>query len=309
MEYLYQVCFDTEYIFPNSEKISPSKNTNLTTYKILVNPFTTKYDPNMNFWSDLLIGIANLTDLKINYFLNSGLNKTTEENAKFVCKRVCDASNGNFEANVLLKDPELNRDIYYRLGDLLELSHQCDVIIGTDSLTAHMAPLGNCLSLVVGLLEHKAWHVPNNKSFFFDQQLQVDDLIMGMSTILKGSHLQRIHHDYIADEEWLTISKLVDNKSNQFSIRMDTPINYAELVEFFEIRDLLIKRTRNDPIHRYLLTDDLYYIERQPQKLENPTEKLDYQAYLEGLWFNWENSNLRKFIRIIHANKVGGDKK
>jgi hypothetical protein len=196
---------------------------------------------------------------------------------------------------------------------MLEETAACHAVVGTDSFTAHMAALFDCLSLVIGEPVHTAWHVPHERCFYFNRQALASETVAAMRLILAHVRDAAIQQPRTRAPSWADTATRLNGLTIQLGERFELADGPGEdeLVCDFqslaEARDTFVSLAAADPAFSSLMVDRQYLPTFWFAHDANTDEETDRRAYLEARWEEWNNSNLRKYIALIDNHTAAQD--
>lgn len=265
---------------------------------IVVSPFTSKYDPSRIYWSHLISSLVAPSEPRpVRFLLDTGKGAATERFALAV-QRSAAARVG---ANVSVELAPADGRRHLTLDGLLRVMEGADVVLCADTWSAHAAPLMGCTSLVVARPELEPWRVPHPRSFYFDAEDPIDDVIHGLRQVLRhcglGGAAGRAPFPPPAARR---LDVLTERLQLEFASGRAAggAANWRGLYEEF----LSAYGTAIGDLHRWppefcsLLADTAYDRPlRGPEAGRPPAALL---RHLQDQLERWQNTNLRKYLRL-----------
>jgi hypothetical protein len=146
------------------------------TFTLFVSPFTSKYDPSMQYWKNTLLKLCEYVP---RILLDSGPNLTTERFAAGLRSAVVGAY---ASVNIDLCRSDGRRTI--SLSDAIYAMSQAHAVLCTDSYAAHAAPLTGCTTCVIARRGLERWRVPYPGNFYLRAEDPLEDVVQAIITVL-----------------------------------------------------------------------------------------------------------------------------
>jgi hypothetical protein len=266
--------------------------------RIFVSPFTSKYDPSVVYWSSLLSSIyPSVPPQPVEFHIDPGANLTTERFSTALARsassrsatgvRFCVASNSN--ARTL--------DLAGVLSSM-EVSH---AVICADSFAAHAGPLFGLPTLVVARAGLENWRTPANGSYYFDVEQSSVEIGRAMRVLLEASVVIAPEMDALAGFPWHAIGARLDQATQALSFALGQCAGgqrlngeYDDFVESY--RDVVSTLDEWPREYSGILRDSNY---ARTWRSANDQPDPDAVRHLQDMLFAWENTNLRKLLRLV----------
>jgi len=279
-------------------------------FRILVNPFSTKANPNVETWMQLITGLALLArcDFPMKFVVNTGLDDGAEAFVLDLVRACADHLPQWASVEPLLKPGCTGPDRFLLLPDMLKETAICHAVMGTDSFTAHMAPLFDCLSLVIGDPVHLPWHVPHERCFYLNQHAPVSETVEGMQLILSSIRDAILGSGHDNSRHWTDSAAQLNALTTQLGRCFVEPdrLSEADLLSAFQVlaetRDAFVSMAMRTPALSKLMVDRHYPTTVRFTLDDSANEEADRRVYLEARWEEWNNSNLRKYIALLNRH-------
>jgi hypothetical protein len=271
--------------------IRHSRISNTGPRRIFVSPFTSKYDPSVVYWSNLLGNIyAQLPRRPVEFHIDPGANLTTERFSVALARsaasrcardvRFCIASNGHTRT--------------LDLADVMSCIEASQVVICADSFAAHASPLFELPTLVVARTGLENWRTPAPGSYYFDVEQASSETAQGMRVLIDASAEELHGFPYKGmgvrlDQATATLSRALRESAK------GSPLNgeYDDFVESY--RDVISTLPDWPREYKGVLCDTEY-----GRVWRNAQGDLSVEAvrHLKDVLASWENTNLRKLLRL-----------
>jgi hypothetical protein len=155
---------------------------NAGAFRIFVSPFTSKHEPSLIYWTRLLASLSNLyASREIEVVLDAGASFSTERFTSSILRAVGARADGRMRFRIA-RDPD-SRTLSLR-GALSEMESS-DALICADSYAAHAGPLFGCTTLVIARLGLESWRTPFERSFYFDSEQPLEEILRAIGRILE----------------------------------------------------------------------------------------------------------------------------
>ena len=147
--------------------------------RILASPFTSKYDPSLMYWSNLL---ANLFpeggSAAVEFVIDPGASLATARFAEALQRSATARSASNVKYAIAGDSRTLG------LADFLGELERAHAVVCADSFAAHASPQFGCTTIVIAKPGLENWRTPSSQSFYFDVERPVKELLAGMRAVL-----------------------------------------------------------------------------------------------------------------------------
>jgi hypothetical protein len=265
--------------------------------RIFVSPFTSKYEASVVYWSKILASLGAVPFRRnIEFILDPGASLTTERFASALLRSgaSCASSATRFRT---ASDPD-SRTL--GLAGVFSELEQCDVVLCADSFAAHAGPLFDCATLVMAHAGLESWRTPYERSFYFDMEQPISDVLPAMTRILEQfsgdaaqvaaalpSEAIELHRatgrlkKIIEDSHQVTASALNGNYDSFAA-------SYAAVADNLQERSGCPAGLLHDADYR-----------RTWPSIELKADDDDELRRLHARLDRWENTNLRKFLGLI----------
>jgi ADP-heptose:LPS heptosyltransferase len=265
--------------------------------RIFVSPFSSKYDPSARYWSTLLATLVPADAARpVRFVLDPGPNATTHRFATAVARAAAARTRepgvthivGAFDEPARLSLP----------GVFAEL-RRAELALCADSYVAHAAPRFGCSTLVVASPGLENWRVPGPRSFYFDAESPIGDVVSAMRQVLDLHGLASVVRPEVGDaEERLAraddeLGKAVTNCAGPAELR-------GAYERFTAAQAEVVARIAEWPPSAAPLACDYAY--DLPARTLNGNraipDELESQErrFVENHWLVWRNTNLRKYL-------------
>jgi len=267
--------------------------------RVFVSPFSSKYDPSPRYWTSLLSTLVpDHRGRPVRFILDPGPNSTTQRFASGVTRAAAARSHQPGVSHTVAV-PDRTSGLSLR-GVFAELK-RADVVVCADSFAAHAAPRMGCTTLVVASPGLEDWRVPSDRSYYFDAELSIGDLVSGMRTVLglHGIGAKAVPRPPVGNAE----QRLVGADAELGQAVADDA-SFSELCAVYErfcaVREDVIARLADWPPAAATLAGDHAY-EIQARNLNGyrrlpPGFERDARNFVKNHWLTWRNTNLRKYL-------------
>lgn len=280
--------------------------------EIFVSAFTSKYDPSPIYWSRLLCLLSKAAgERPVRFVLDRGTNFST---ARF-SEQVAVSAQARVGANVRFEVAGASKGRYPNLADVFSQIERSHVVVCSDSFAAHIAPLFECITLVLAAEGLENWRVPSRRSYYFDAAANSDAVAEGMREVLLtawGKPAKRPFQSEMelrVDSATRRLARVMDNGRNG---EIGTLLRVFE--DFVGTFAEIASELGEDRSGSGMLFDDFSYADaltsylgtlRASSQAPSNGDALnrDTFVHLEDHWQQWENTNLRKYL----AMKAGRD--
>ncbi len=272
-------------------------------FRVFVSPFTSKYEPSAIYWGRLLASLGSeASPQPVEFVLDPGTNLQTERFSALVARSATAQAGGRSTFRVARGASTRT----LKLGEVFTELEQCDAAICADSFVAHAAPLFDLTTLVIAKAGLENWRTPSTRSYYFYLEQPLDDLCAAASMILRSTRHSR---DFVEpaplsvgpggtrlDAATRSLAAALGNGGLESGHGLN-----GSLEEFLKSYGDVIAALASWPgDYHGLLTDVPYASEWRPG--EDATRRLDRAGWrhLQHRVERWEQTNLRKFLRLIH---------
>jgi hypothetical protein len=261
------------------------------TKRIFVSPFTSKYDPSVVYWSSLLGSIFPQSPRRpVEFHIDPGANLTTERFSLALARsaasrcpsevRFCVASNGHSRT--------------LELAGVMSSIEESHIVICADSFAAHAGPLFGLPTLVVARAGLENWRTPAHNSYYFDVDQPSGETAQAMRVLIDASAEELGAFPYKAIATQLhqattSLSRSLRECANGSSLNGE----YDFFVESY--RDLISTLSDWPREYKGMLCDTEYSRVWRTARGQLSVEAL---RHLEDVLARWENTNLRKLLRL-----------
>jgi len=272
--------------------------------RVFVSPFTSKYDPSLPYWSRLLAGLGRggAYGRDLEFHLDAGAGLTTERFASALLRSVA-ADRAPGVQFRLTCDPG-SRTL--SLSGVFRELETAEAVLCADSFAAHAGPLFGCATMVIARAGLENWRTPYARSFYFDLEQPFEEMLAAMRGILArlaggpssgalpfAVDSTALHAATRQMKEWLEQQtgaySTLDGAYDRFAVTYDSVIgNLAQWPNEWAglLRDVDYRTTWQTPGGRVRGTDGA--------SIRHLRTQLD----------RWENTNLRKFLRLACGPEV-----
>jgi hypothetical protein len=271
--------------------------------RVFVSPFTSKYEPSAIYWGQLLATLGQEHSSRpVEFVLDPGSNLQTERFSALVAR----AAGVTAAKGVTFRVARGASARTLRLAEVFTELEQCDAAICADSFLAHAAPLFGLTTLVIAKAGLENWRTPSARSYYFYLEQPLEELSAAIRTILRraiqsgNSGQTEPVLDQPGASRLDTATRSLAAALGNGGFEDGHGLN-GHLVEFLESYADVIGGLASWPRDcQGLLTDVPYASEWRPA--EEPSRRLDRAGWrsLQQRVERWEQTNLRKFLRLIH---------
>lgn len=150
-------------------------------FRVFVSPFTSKYDPSLAYWSQLLAELgAPGTPRPLCFSIDPGAGRASERVARALARSAA----ARVPAGVSVEVARGGGERRLSLPAVFALLAGCQAVVCADSFAAHAAPQLGCTTLVVAQQGLEPWRVPSERSFYFRAEDPVGEVAAGMREVL-----------------------------------------------------------------------------------------------------------------------------
>lgn len=277
-------------------------------------PFTSKYDPSPRYWTRLLCSLLPAEPARpVRVVVDPGTNSSTRRFSAQLAQAAAAHHDGT-AVTVEQATPDVRQRLSVR-GVFAELD-RADVVVCTDSFTAHAAPLFGCTTLVLARPGLENWRAPHPRSFHFDGDGPLADVVGGMRQVLGHHGVLRPQDRQVpplgAPEQRLVaagrdLARLLAGghggaDGGDGSSGADVERVRAAYSCLAAARDAVVQRLPGWPADaRGLLRDEAYEIPMRRLESERPVPRWARPAvlnHMEHHWLRWRNTNLHKYLEL-----------
>ena len=266
--------------------------------RVFVSPFSSKYDPSPRYWSTLLSTlIPDGAGRAVQFVLDPGPNSTTHRFATEVA-RAAAARGRQAAVSYAVAGAAGGR---LPLTGVFEELKRADVVVCADSFAAHAAPRMACTTLVVASPGLENWRVPSDRSYYFDAETPIGELVAGMRQILE---LHGIGQTVTARPSVGDAEERLAHADAELERAVAANASLVELCAAYErfraARDEVVNRLEAWPPSAATLTGDYAY--EIPARDLNGDHTFpaglepDTRIFVKNHWLTWRNTNLRKYL-------------
>jgi hypothetical protein len=269
-------------------------------FRIFVSPFTSKYEPSLQYWSRILGSLNRLSCSRgLEFVLDAGASLATERFAA----ALIGASRSLHGAPVRFRIAADRDSRTLSLSGVLGEMERCEAVICADSFAAHAGPVFGCATLVVARAGLESWRTPSSRSFYFDSEQPLDQVQSAMAAILQviaqpGGEAQLPSP---AVDLHLATCRLQGALTNAMILNAS-----ALSGEYGDFRVAFDNVARNPQGSAAcppgLLADSSYqrrWLEIDAEELAGRREETIRRLRVEVA--RWENTNLRKFLGLAYG--------
>lgn len=271
---------------------------------IYVNPFTSKFDPSLVYWSRLLSALVPPSPPRpVRFSVDPGPNPATAQFAAALVRSAAARLPGGVEA--LVARP--TGGALPSLQQVFAQIEQAQVVICSDSFTAHAAPLFGATVLVLADAGLQDWRVPSAASYYFDAEAPIEQVVAAMRQVLwlgqpaplAGTPpLSAAEHDLIGAT---TALRRVAHECAAADLA-SVQTAYRHFVTAYQ---QVVTRLDDWPAEFRGLLDDVAYARRLHPPVDHaavPPELASASLrHLRDRLQQWENTNLCKYLdRIVN---------
>ncbi|MFO7562826.1 MAG: hypothetical protein R6X02_09310 [Enhygromyxa sp.] len=146
--------------------------------KLLVTPFTSKYDPQLEYWERLLSALVAGPN-RVRLRIEPGTNPGTVAFARALAKSLQARCSPGSTAGLLAPTP-------VSLDVLLGAIADADVVLGVDTFAAHAAPRLGTTSVILASAGLEFWRAPGPYSFYLPETAPVPALAAAIELLLEA---------------------------------------------------------------------------------------------------------------------------
>jgi hypothetical protein len=270
-------------------------------FRIFVSPFTSKYNPSLIYWSQVLSSLR-CSQRPAEFVLDPGTNSATERFSSALVKSARAQAAPGIRFSLA---GQRGRGLPLQgVFTEMERSH---VVLCADSFAAHAGPLFGCTTLVVAAPGLENWRTPSGQSYYFDTAQPAGEMAVAMRKILDHT-FDRTHDGPAMDLSNTFVEEAF--RLNQATYRLKILLQDAKTQIDGELADAYMKFVESyNAVIRNLdewrdecsaLFHDVDYARTWRRDLGsgNLTEQ-DGLDHLQTALAQWENTNLRKLLRPI----------
>jgi hypothetical protein len=264
--------------------------------RVFVSPFSSKYDPSPVWWSALVSLLApSGSGRPVELVLDPGPNARTRRFAAGVARAAAARAAQGVSCSVAGAEPG-----GLALPEVFEELARTDVVLCADSFAAHAAPRYGCTTLVVASPGLESWRVPSGRSYYFDAERPLAELVTAMRPVLAlhgvGGNGSAPPVGDVERRLARADAELADAVSNGSTL--------AALCTAYErfgaARHEVVGRVAGWPPDARALTRDHAYDEPARSLDGGPSAAAAFEAdtrrFVQNSWLGWRNTNLRKYL-------------
>lgn len=290
-------------------QLRPESHPNRHEFVVLVSPFTSKFNASQRYWGKLLASVAAIdTDVTVRFRIETGPNQATEAFAMELAKVAAASAPPGVSFDLA---PSKGRNA--SLTEFFDCLKQADAVIAADSFLAHAAPAFRVPAMIIGRDGVENWRVPDANNFYFRMGDAIPDVALTVRELIReliGAASPDVRPLHRVRPECRDLQRASDRLAgalfsadqNLLRIREDwTACHHAycrvaaELKHWPACFDAML----NDKAYEHLMgpwpeVHDDRDIDSEPALL----------LHLQDRFQNWNNSNLRKYLRGFHRSSV-----
>jgi hypothetical protein len=274
-------------------------------FRIFVSPFTSKYEPSAVYWSQILASLFPAgPHSTVEFVLDPGTNLETERFSRSVARSAAARAQGGVQFRVARGAGSR----ILSLDEVFQELEQCDAAICADSFLAHAAPQFALTTLVVAKAGLENWRTPWERSYYLYLEQPLEETVAAMRVVLettmRGPDLPSLAHT------GQTHGGRLDAATRSLACALgDAPGAHGlngHVAEFVESYAAMVEDLPRWPRECRGLWNDVAYKGEWVWRKE-PPERKDAAAviHLRDRVARWEQTNLRKFLRLICEPCVG----
>jgi hypothetical protein len=267
--------------------------------RVFVSPFSSKYDPSPRYWSALLATLVpDETARAVRFVLDPGPNRATGSFAAGVARA---AAARRPKAGVSFTVAHADRGGTLSLPGVFAELARAELAVCADSFTAHAAPRMACTTIVVASPGLENWRVPSDRSYYFDAETPLADLVAGMRQILElhGVGAAASVKPPVGDPE----ARLAAADA-ELGAAVTDDAGFEALCSAYErfsaARAAVLGRVADwPPAAAALAADHGYDIPARDLNGHRATPaglEPDLRRFVQDHWLSWRNTNLRKYL-------------
>jgi hypothetical protein len=267
-------------------------------FRVFVSPFTSKYEPSVLYWSRLLNRLADLTSGRaVEFVLDAGASLSTERFAVSLLHAAGPRPGGRVKFRIATGAGSRTLG----LCEVFDELENCDAVICADSFAAHAGPVFGCTTLVIARSGLESWRAPFERSFYFDAAQPIEEVEEAISRIL-DQLLEPARRTFAANSECsalhsatLRLKGLLDVAKAPRVAGLDG--NYDSFKAAYSAVSRQVREKCACPPG--LLADGRYQ-QVWPETRLDDGDRPD-EEWTRGLRVElrrWENTNLRKYLRL-----------
>jgi hypothetical protein len=276
--------------------------------RIFVSPYTSKYEPSPIYWSRILASLVPRSPRRaVEFVLDPGAGPSTE--------RFSTAVSGSAAARAV---PGVSFSLAGEAGSRtlslagvfseLERAH---VVICADSFAAHAAPQFGCTTLVVARAGSENWRTPSPRSFYFDLEQPMDEMLAAMREILEACYPRVLDRPRQKVPFEASASRM-DHATRELNVALEHAGTsclgtiHAARRRFLESHRALIETIPTwPPEFRGLVHQDgLSRAWRELDEHETDLRDREVIRHLQLELRNWEQTNLCRFARLVGMDET-----
>ena len=278
--------------------------------RIFVSPFTSKYDPSPIYWSRILASMfSSSPGCAVEFVLDPGASFSTERFATAVLASASVRAVPGVSFSIA-------RDCGARtlsLAGAFSEMERAHAVLCADSFAAHAAPHYGCTTLVIARVGLENWRTPWPKSFYFDLEQPVDEMVTAMREVLFAAHggmLDRAQPSF--SFEAMAARLHVHAREFKAALELSCPVRPEQINaarrRFLESQRALIETVPSwPPDLRGLLHDES--LARTWRELNHSETDLRGREVIDHLRLElrrWELTNVCRFASLVSNGVAAG---
>ncbi len=269
-------------------------------FRIFVSPFTSKYEPSAVYWSHILASLLpERTQEPVEFVLDPGTNLETERFSRLLARSAA----ARAAQGVSFRVAHGSKARSLQLCEVFSELERCDAAICADSFLAHAAPQFDLTVMVIAKAGLENWRTPSSRSYYFYLERPVDEITAAMRMVL-GATMSAARRAPFAEEPGArrldAATRKLANVLGNGGFDSGHGLN-GQLAEFLESYAGVVASLNNWPRECRGLWGDVAY-ENEWRREADGMRRPDREAWhhLRDRVARWEQTNLRKFLRLIH---------
>lgn len=280
----------------------------LHSIRIFVSPFTSKYNPSLIYWSQILSSLwLRYSQHQVEFVLDPGANPNTERFSSALAKSA-----------MAQAAPGIRFSLAGQGGHGLPLQgvftemERSHVVLCADSFAAHAGPLFGCTTLVVAAPGLENWRTPSSQSYYFDTGQPVGKMAAAMREILnltfsRTQEERAMELGSTLGEDAFRLNQATDRLRALLQDRgtqMEGELAEAN-TKFGESYKAVIRNLGEWPGECSAIFQDVDY--DRIWRMDSHSGDLpewDWLDHLQTALARWENTNLRKLLHNFCAQSV-----
>jgi hypothetical protein len=283
------------------------KSAPLDSIRIFVSPFTSKYNPSLIYWSQMLslLWLRRSQD-QVEFVLDPGTNPATERFSSALAKSAKAQAAPGIRFSLA---GQSGRGLpLHGVFTEIERSH---AVLCADSFAAHAGPLFGCTTLVVAAPGLENWRTPSSQSYYFDTGQPVAKMAAAMRGILNLT-LGREQDEAAVElgsaltEDALRLNQATDRLGvllRDSRTQVDGELADAN-AKFVETYKAVIRNLGEWPDECSAICRDVDYERIWRTEPRSDFQGWEWLEHLQTALARWENTNLRKLLHHICARSM-----